>query len=93
MQARNTKSKIVKFFVLFVLFWFLLFMIMSAVFTYMPQNKTDIEAAKTACESDWLIRDDEQNLCVEELEENIQTEENCLAQSGTRYAENGVCIK
>jgi hypothetical protein len=40
-----------------------------------------------------LIRDDEQNLCVEELEENIQTEENCLAQSGTRYAENGVCIK
>lgn len=93
MQAANAKKRIIKFSVIFVLFWFLLFMIMSSVFTYMPQSKTDIESAKIECQNNGFIRDDDQKLCVEELEENIQTEENCLAELGTRYPENGVCIK
>lgn len=93
MTPNPIKKKILKFSVVFVLAWFLIFMVFSAIFSYLPQWDAKADALKLDCENNWFVRDVEQNICMDDTEEVLNTEETCIVDWWTWYAENSVCIK
>lgn len=85
--------------IIFVLVLFLGFTALSAIMYLASPNQEDLQA-EANCISNWFERDLENNICSDDLlwaienseDINTNTQTNCLANSGTRYAENEVCI-
>ena len=98
----KTKRVIKKWAIIFVLVLFLGFTALSAIMYLASPNQEDLQA-EADCTSNGFERDSESKICsdslswdteqvvLEDIDQN--TQENCIANSGTRYAENEVCIK
>ncbi len=93
-------SKVVKkWAVVFVLVLFLGFTALSAIMYLASPNQEDLQA-EADCMANGFERNSDDKICSDDLDLadeqdtdiNTNTQENCIASSGTRYAENEVCI-
>ena len=95
----KTKTLIKKWSIIFVLVLFLWFTALTAVMYLASPSQEDLQA-EADCTSNGFERDSESKICLDNLwvdviegqEVILNEEEDCLAKSGTRYAENEVCI-
>lgn len=95
----KVKTAIKKSSIIIVLVLFLWFTALSAVMYLASPSQKDLQA-EANCTSNGFERNSKDKTCSDSLSwdlvktdaANQNTQENCIANSGTRYAENEVCI-